>query len=171
MPSPDPRGGHEAAGFSQCSEWRGSRVAARGARAADRAGHWISQRPLGRGGGPAARTVSQVAGKRRASRWAETSPSNTAIHKAAKINSPDWHLNWCGGGWLCSWRPTGFGPSPSRPPPRPFHRVRPSATIRSSLASWRASTGRQQRHRHLSVYHPIGSQAPGLFRALLPSLA
>ena len=34
MLSPEPRGGHEAAGFSRCSGWCGGSVAARGARAA-----------------------------------------------------------------------------------------------------------------------------------------
>ena len=37
MPSPEPGGGHEAAGISRCSGWCGSGVAARGARAAARA--------------------------------------------------------------------------------------------------------------------------------------
>ena len=37
MPSPEPRGGHEAAGISRCSGRRGSGVAARGACAAGRA--------------------------------------------------------------------------------------------------------------------------------------
>ena len=37
MPSPEPRGGHEAAGISRCSRRRGGGVAARGARAAGRA--------------------------------------------------------------------------------------------------------------------------------------
>ena len=37
MPSPEPGGGHEAAGISRCSRWCGGGVAARGARAAARA--------------------------------------------------------------------------------------------------------------------------------------
>ena len=110
MPSPEPRGGHEAAGISRCSGRRGGRVAARGARAAGRA-HAAHRRAPARSRGRCGisgppRGVPAGAGSNWAGPSAATCGSTPAGPRPMPPTFADTRRNWSRSRRTSSW-PTG----------------------------------------------------------------